>query len=60
MFEIQNENDEVLKRSFKELIEKLEKVNQIQIEDKNFSIEFYLGLIIKSLDYYMVKRQQML
>ena len=49
MYEIKTENDEVLKRSLKELIEKLEKVNTIQIENKLFNIEFYLGSDYKML-----------
>ena len=43
MYEIQTQSREVLKRSLKELVEKLEIINTIEIENKNFEIEFYLG-----------------
>ena len=49
MYEIQTESREFLKRSLKELVEKLEIINTIEIENKNFEIEFYLGADYKML-----------
>ena len=49
MFEIKKENYEELSKSLKEILDLLERIDNIQIGDKTFNIKFYIGADYKML-----------